>query len=152
MQVASFDLLPVEKFLTEAVTVTPRDPINANYEALGFESMYTLMNLGTMLLLFSMYPVLILFELSLRVLKCKYPRKLHLKISKPLYWNSSINFFRESYLVALMCVLINLKALSFDTLGEKASSYLTLLIMALWIAIPGLLVFAIFRNFSRLRF
>ena len=77
--------------------------------------MYTLLNLGTMLLMFTMYPLFILLELSLRPFRCKYPRRLQQKLSKRLYWNSSINFFRESYLVALMCVLINMKAFAFDT-------------------------------------
>ena len=49
MKIASFDLIPIDNYLDEHVEMTPRDPINNNFEAIGFESMYVIINLGSIL-------------------------------------------------------------------------------------------------------
>ena len=130
--------------------MTPRNPINSNYEALGFETMYALLNLGTMLLFLLLFPALALLDVLLICFQCKYPVILRKKLKKELYWNSTITFFKECYLVAIMCALINLKAFTFDTPGEIASSSLSIVFMVLSIVIPILLAFKIYKNFSKL--
>ena len=56
--------------------MTARDPINSNFEALGYETMYALLNLGTMLLFLLLFPALALLDILLIFFQCKYPKKL----------------------------------------------------------------------------
>ena len=56
--------------------MTARDPINSNFEALGYETMYALLNLGTMLLFLLLFPALALLDILLICFQCKYPKKL----------------------------------------------------------------------------
>ena len=80
MRVASFDLLPVDEYLSGKIKMTPRDPINCAYEAIGFETMYTLMNLGTMLIILMLFPALALIEVSLKFCKCSCSQKMRQKL------------------------------------------------------------------------
>ena len=75
MKIASFDLIPIDNYLDEHVDMTPRDPINNNFEAIGFESMYVIINLGSMLILFVLFPLLVLLEIIMRVIPAKYTKK-----------------------------------------------------------------------------
>ena len=70
MQIASFDLIPIDNWLEEHGGMTPVDPINSNFEAVGFESMYILINLGTILVLILLFPTLIIVDIILRLTKC----------------------------------------------------------------------------------
>jgi len=45
----------------------PTEPLNSNFEAVGFESVYFLHNLGTFLVAYLLYPVLMLLQ---KILKC----------------------------------------------------------------------------------
>lgn len=130
--------------------MTPRDPINTNFEAIGFESMYSIINLSTILILIIIFPSLSALELLLRSMKCKYPVKMRHKLNRLLYWNASIRFFRESFVMALMCAAINLKAFTSGTVSETLSSFLAILIILLAIIVPISLSVVIWRNFYRL--
>ena len=150
MQIASFDLIPIDNYVDEHTPLTPRDPINQNFEAVGFESLYVLINLGSMLILFILFPALALAEIIMRVIPFRYPRAGSSYLRKRLYWNSSIRFFRESYAIALMCALINMKAFTAATAGELASVTLSLVIVCLAIVVPIILLINIYRNFDQL--
>ena len=69
MMIASFDLVPVDSFVDEYGGMTPTEPINENFEAVGFESLYVLINLGTILILVIVFPILIIAERIMRRLK-----------------------------------------------------------------------------------
>ena len=90
MKIASFDLIPVDNWVQDYGGLTPRDPINSNFEAIGFDSMYTLSNLGTILILILLLPILAIIN---KVLKCVGGAKalsLSKKIESNLYWNTTI--------------------------------------------------------------
>ena len=69
--IASFDLIPVDNFVEEYGGLTPVEPINENFEAIGFESLYVLINLGTILILLVLFPILIIVERIMKYIKCK---------------------------------------------------------------------------------
>ena len=148
IQIASFDLIPIQSLLLKRLNMIRRDPINANYEALGFLSMYCLINLGTILILMALIPVLVILQLILKAMRCKYPKMANELLKKVLYWNSLITIFRESFVIAIMCALINLKAFTADTNWEIIGSCLTIVILALAILIPIVLLIVVLRNFS----
>ena len=131
--------------------MTPRDPININFEAVGFESMYVLINLGSMLILFILFPSLAFLEVVMRFIPARNTQKASKFLRKKLYWNSSIRFFKESYAIALMCALINMKAFTSSTPGEFGSVTFAILIIVLAIVVPIILGIAIQRNFHQLK-
>ena len=150
MRVASFDLLPVDEYLSEKIKMTPRDPINCAFEAIGFETMYTLMNLGTMLIILMLFPALALIEVFLKIIKCSCSQKMRQKLRNSLYWNTSITLYKECYLMAIMCAFINLKTFTFITIGELISSGLSVLVLALGVIVPGFLIVSLRRNYPEL--
>ena len=87
MEVYSFDLLPVDSFVEDHGDFTSRDSINLNYEAVGFKSVYTLINLGTILLLIVAFPVLAGFDFLLRITKWRCSLKASRRIRNWIYWN-----------------------------------------------------------------
>ena len=69
--IASFDLIPIDDYIDQYGGLTPVDPINDNFEAIGFKSLYVVINLGTMLIFIILFPTLVLLERVLRSIKCK---------------------------------------------------------------------------------
>ena len=69
--IASFDLIPIDDYIDQYGGLTAVDPINDNFEAIGFKSLYVLINLGTMLIFILLFPILVLLERVLRSIKCK---------------------------------------------------------------------------------
>ena len=72
MRIASFEVISIGSMLEENLNMTPRDPINQNFETIGFDSMYCLINLGSMLIFMILFPIFVAFEFPLRFMHCKY--------------------------------------------------------------------------------
>ena len=128
--------------------MTPADPINSNFEAIGFESMYILINLGTILVLLLMFPVLIIFDVLLRLTKWNCSLKASKRIRKALFWNSTIRFYKESYAIILMCCFINLQYFTWNTVLEGVSSSLTVLLIVVGLLFPIIIVCTIHANYD----
>ena len=112
--------------------------------------MYCIINLGSLLILIVIFPILVVFELILRSMSCECATLVNTKLKKLLYWNPTITTLKESYLIALMCALINLRAFTIENSWEIVSICLTLLIILMAVVIPSLLVVATWRNFHQL--
>ena len=69
--IASFDLIPIDNFVDEYGGLSPVEPINENFEAIGFESLYLLINLGTGLVFVLLFPICIILEKTLKRIKGK---------------------------------------------------------------------------------
>ena len=48
--IAAFDYFETSEFIEDLLDLLPRDPINEKFESTGFESVYFMNNLGTLLL------------------------------------------------------------------------------------------------------
>jgi hypothetical protein len=109
MTIASFDLLPTDAFYNEYFpSMAPTTAINANFQAIGFSSMYFNYNIGSMIISFLAFPVLALTTLILKPLrKFKCCNWLYLQIASRIYWNTTIKTISQSYTVIVMCVVIN---------------------------------------------
>ena len=116
MNIASFDLLPTDLFYNAYFNLSDLNtvPINSNFESLGYESLYFLRNMGTLMLTFIAIPVFVVVQLLLKYLlkSNKRVRQLEQKISKFLYWNYMITVVIESYSVLCMGAFINLRHVS----------------------------------------
>ena len=106
MAIAAFDFYDFSEALHEIFMIPPTEPISSNFETIGFESSYFLVNMGTMLLFYIFYLVLLAVILPLLSISksCQKKRK---KLSKKLKWNSLITLMNESYQIVVVCLLIN---------------------------------------------
>jgi len=69
MTIASFDLLPTDSFYDKYFpNMTPTTAINANFETIGFSSMYFNYNIGSLIISFLAFPALALLALILKPL------------------------------------------------------------------------------------
>ena len=118
MTIASFDLLPTDTFYNEYFpSMAPTTAINANFQAIGFNSMYFNYNIGSLIISFLAFPVLALVTLILKPLRrFKCCNWLYLQIAGRIYWNSTIKTISSSYTVIVMCVCINTLNVSDHTL------------------------------------
>ena len=70
MTIAAFDILPTEAFYnTYFPDMAPTQAINANFEAIGFSSMYFNYNIGSMIISYLALPVLALLAAILKPLR-----------------------------------------------------------------------------------
>ena len=59
-QVAAFDFIEIDDYMNDFLKIPPAAPYNENFESLGMESTYMLNNLGSLLLIYLSYPVLLI--------------------------------------------------------------------------------------------
>jgi len=52
MSIFAFEFVEIGPFVNRILDLKPSDPVNGNFAALGFESLYVLDNLGTFVLAF----------------------------------------------------------------------------------------------------
>ena len=55
MQIAAFDIIEIGEPLDNLLDLEPTDPINENFEAVGFESIYLLNNMGTLAIAYGIW-------------------------------------------------------------------------------------------------
>ena len=90
-------------------------PLNSNFSAVGFNSMYFVYNIGSMIISYIAFPILSLIVACLKPCykKSKCLTSVYNKIRQQIYWNSTIKVLTETYVIVVMCVLINSKYVSF---------------------------------------
>lgn len=70
MTIASFDLLPTDTFFDKYFPdMAPTTAINANFETIGFKSMYFNYNIGSLIIVFLAFPTLAFVALILKPLR-----------------------------------------------------------------------------------
>ena len=54
-EIASFDIINIEPWINKALNLTETDPMSDNFAAIGFQSMYFMNNMGSLLIGFVIY-------------------------------------------------------------------------------------------------
>ena len=128
-------------------------PIDPNFEAVGFDSQYFPVNMGTMIFFFLIYLVLLCILLPLCGLcasKVRKFKKCRKRLSRKLRWNSLITLVFESYQIIVVCVLINIQIFTMEMVGMGVLSILCAVVIFLSVAIPAVLIYTVHRDFDRL--
>ena len=60
MKLAAFDMIPIEFLYDKIFDLPPTEPLSSNFEAVGFESLYIIYNLGSITLITLSIPLLML--------------------------------------------------------------------------------------------
>ena len=69
MQIAAFDLIEINEPLDKLLDLDPTEPINENFEAVGFESIYLLNNMGTLAIAYLIWAIAAIITLFLMLCK-----------------------------------------------------------------------------------
>ena len=111
MQIAAFDVIETDELINDILRLPPTDPVNEQFMALGFESVYFINNLGSLFIVFISLVVLMLIYVSIDSLteKSYWVEQSLQKLKKYLFWDSLIHFMLESYMIISVCCMISLK-------------------------------------------
>lgn len=100
MQVAAFDFYDITDIVHNSFSLEPTEPIDQNFESIGFESLYFLINLGTMAFFFIVYFFALLLTLLVGLFASKSNKRVyscHKAMKGKLFWGSLITLMLESY-------------------------------------------------------
>jgi len=136
MKIAAFDFIETTPFLERLLSLGQTEPVNQNFEALGFESLYVLQNLGSLFLAYVVYFCGLLLLLLTKCAKCKWCQTLREHLSKWLFYGGLINLIVESYMTVIICCLIHAKNMSWSSYGEITQSLATIFFFVLLLAFP----------------
>jgi hypothetical protein len=113
--------------------------------------MWFIHNLGTMGLIILSFPILVFFELILRPFKnTKKLVEWQQSLSKTLYWNFLIRILLESYMIVIVCALINMTDLDFSNTGRSIISSSAIFFASVCVVLPFFTYFFLRKNFHRL--
>jgi len=153
MQIAAFDFYDTGDLLDYLLGQAQKgEALNSNFETLGFESLFILHNLGTLLFLFVYYPIAIAFT-SLCA-KFTYSRDVSewgIERRRELLYGFFIGIVVESYSVLAVSCCINLRFLTWSSYGETIQSLATLSCLVLLVATPLFLLTFLRNRFESLQ-
>ncbi|TNV87476.1 hypothetical protein FGO68_gene11214 [Halteria grandinella] len=122
---------------------TKQAPLNSNFEAMGYTTFSSLLNLDTIFLLFvassaMMISVGVINNTIMRFLNRENSlRAWFQRKEDQLFFGYMFRFIIESYIEITIASTINIQMLSFDTLGEKVSSIFAQVFGAVFILFPA---------------
>jgi hypothetical protein len=107
-KIASFDIIDIDPLINKALNLNSTEPMNANFDALGFSSMYFLNNMGSLLIGFLIYlvGVLAIFILQPFLNKKPWINSYFIKLKKMLLYDTIIAMMMESYSLICVCSMI----------------------------------------------
>jgi hypothetical protein len=108
--IANFDILPTERIWDYLFPNIPKSYVlNSKFESLGYKNQYLLYNLGTILLSFIAYLIMVPLTFLLRHMSKKFPclKSMYTLLHYTTFWSYPITLMTESYTSIVMCVMIN---------------------------------------------
>lgn len=150
MQIAAFDFFETGPYIDALLGLPPSEPLNANFEAVGFESLYLLHNMGTLFIAFVAYFTLVLLAFFCQyICCCERVKYFGENLRKKLFFGSFIQIIFESYSILAVSCFINLTRLSWSPFGEVLMSLTTIGFLILLLAFPFGYGTYIWKNFNR---
>ena len=150
--IVEFDIYDMNEFYQDLLGVPDTGPYNENMEDFGFESCYILNNMGTMILFYITYSLLMLVQYCLRrcrnVCSCASinSRKLH----NHLYFSLLLTTVFESYSLVILTCLIAIPSISFDSWGLFVQSAVCIAFTSSFLTAPFFLIQKLVRNMELL--
>ena len=138
MEIAAFDFYDFGDIIYDKMNIEPTDPIDSNFESVGFESQYFLVNMGTMVIFYLIYLFFFILAPIIRLLRksCRCMKRCSKRLDRSIYWGSLITLMNESYMIIIVCALINIKIFSMDSTGLSVMSILCAILLSLTIILP----------------
>jgi hypothetical protein len=151
MQIAAFDILPTDDFYADYTNIEETDPINENFDSVGFSSLFFLYNLGSMAVAIISLPLFALLIVIIKPFRCNSRvYRFHNKLRKYMIFGHPITVFCETYTVIAISSLINIKNASYETAGNKTSTVLAVIFCALCSLLPVVFGIILMKKFPYL--
>ena len=117
--------------------------MNENFEAVGFESVFLINNMGTLAIAYLIWILAAFFTMAVKIFIYEFEvvRRTHRMIHRKLFWNSIISLFLESYSLLAVCSMINFSYISFESYGMTIHSIACLSVLIAIFFLPALVMF-----------
>ena len=157
--VATFDILPTDEIFPTFFPQLPEDnPFNDKFDRLGVGSSFLVMNMGTMLIIFTFYAILYALYPCFKFIKdeAKCAKKLEKSTRSMLFWNHTIIFLYEGYLDILLSGAVNLYFLregtfTWDSWSLFITNVLSFFLVACCAFLLFFVLFYIWPRFDKLK-
>ena len=112
-QIESVDVIPWSDYYDKIFEMEHTEPMSVNLDALGYNNMYFIYNLGSSILPIALLPVkCVLWFLFSRCKRIRGFNFLSLKLEKYLFWNGTITVINESFSAVILSAFISIFTVS----------------------------------------
>ena len=142
LKIAAFDMIPAEqmyeKMINELEGTSSEEPdfLQERMESSGFDTIWILPNLGSVVIFLGLYLLLIVIYLLMAclVIRCipKVGKRAH-KMKNFIFWNWPIIFLRDNFIVIITCALYNAKYADWSIFESWVNSGLSFAILSMLI-------------------
>ena len=114
LKLAAYDLFgelfDLDNKIPETLGIADSDPLTVNFDALGYETAYYAVNMGSALIIYIIMPFFITLMLFVRRVSYNRFPKLYKKSRRyvdEFFYNGIIMSVEEMYIIVLICIFVN---------------------------------------------
>ena len=140
-KIAAFDVFEIGDYVDEYLELEQTEPVDNNFETLGFESLWFINNVGSFFiyLLWCFANVIIYLLVAALNNTTGYCFKQKKKLSKMIFWNKlSMAIFESILVVGLSCYITFRYNPVNNSVGEQVQTFSAVACAIVYIAIPVL--------------
>ena len=140
MEAAAFDYYDTDDMYMDMFQLEETQARSTNFSVSGYQSMWFIVNLGTLAIVIVLFPLLFLLRKFMKLVSCgTCCKRANHFLKQDLYWRGPLMLIIESYVsVALSCFL-NTLYLHYNGYGEKLNTILSLVFFIVLILVPVLI-------------
>ena len=152
-QIAAFEIYDFGDHILALLNIPATEPFSDNFEELGFESKYMLNNLGTMLIFYLLYPILMLVNLILeKFCTCaRCCKKAQKRLEQLIYFKLLITVVFESYAIVALSCFVGHQILEYSSTGLTIQSVSCITFTVFILLMPMLMFRHVAHNFAKLQ-
>lgn len=153
MAIAAFDFFDIDEYVHDSFDIKPTEAVDVKFQLIGFESHYFIVNVGTIFVFYLIYllNLTVIYPL-VRVChqKARRCKTFKQKFRNKVMWSSLITLIDESYMILIVCLLINCRFLSTESAGLTVMSSLCIAFVCFSVILPLAIMTHISCNFAKL--
>ena len=150
-EIAAFDYVEVGDYFEMAFDISDSDPMNQNFEALGFETNLFLYNMGSMLFGLVLTPVMLTLGCLLKLCTCfESCKKVGERIDNDYRWNSTLEIVKGMFGLAVLSACIGISNQTWSLDGDVINSLCASFTPVYLIVLPIATVILLKRKFKKL--
>ena len=150
MHLAAFEVIPyIEENIRIVFGLDVTEPFSSNFSKVGLDSMWLIVNLGSVsVFIFTIFVLIMLVSLMRMCSKCRIVGKIVNYLSQFLFWSAVIQLITQEYVLLSLCCMLNIMHLEWNKWSSFLSSSLALFVMGLLLIYPFKLIYVFKRYFD----
>ena len=141
MDIVHFSLIDTDDFFKGIFKLDEVEPFNDNFANYGYPSLYCVLNLGTLVIIMTIVPII--YTVSITIWACAlghrdYTIPWQKKFDDFIFFNGTITFIDESYILFALSAALNVYYFRWDTVGNVFNCFCS---MALWFVVVAAPIF-----------